>query len=57
MVMTLYCSLRYINSFAASFASWSAISFPVILALLVLQVMVFSLKMQFSYVFYNLEKI
>jgi hypothetical protein len=32
MVMTLYCSFRDIDSFAASFASWSAISFPAILA-------------------------
>jgi hypothetical protein len=30
MVMTLYCSFRDIESFAASFASWSAISFPAI---------------------------
>jgi hypothetical protein len=28
----LYCSFRDIDSFAASFASWSAISFPAILA-------------------------
>ena len=32
MVMTLYCSFRDIDSFATSFASWSAISFPAILA-------------------------
>jgi len=32
MVMTLYCSFRDIDSFVASFVSWSAISFPAILA-------------------------
>ena len=32
MVMPLYCSLRDIDYFAASFASWSAFSFPATLA-------------------------